>query len=136
MKKIVLLRRKILAAVAICAAVVIGLGLMWVWRFEHNARAPIDAAMKVARGSAKLQKAIGMPMKAERLALGNLIASDGDGTADLVVRIEGPDDRGALDEWAQEVAGEWRVCSLAFQPRDGGAKLTLVDDATTNCERE
>jgi hypothetical protein len=136
MKKSFLKRRRLLASVAVCAVVVIGLGLTWVWRFESSARAPIRVAMMVARNSTQLQKAIGMPMRAERLARGNLVASGGNGTADLVVRIEGPKGRGTLSEWAQEVAGRWHVCSLSFHARDGGADLTLVDDATTNCERE
>lgn len=125
-----------LATVAVCAVVVIGLGLMWVWRFESNARAPIGVAMQVARSSAQMQKAIGTPMRAERLARGSLVENGGDGNADLVVRIDGPKGRGALSEWAQEVDGRWQVCSLTFHPRDGGADLTLVDDATAHCERE
>lgn len=136
MEKILLKRRRILAATAICAVAVIGFGLTWVWRFENNARGPIVAAMQVARNSPQLQKTIGMPMHVERLARGNLEASGSSGNADLVVRIDGPNGRGALSEWAQKVAGEWHVCSLTFLPRDGGANLKLVDDATTNCERE
>jgi Cytochrome oxidase complex assembly protein 1 len=136
MKKNFLKRRRALAAVAVCAVTVIGLGLLWVWRFERNARAPIGVAMDVARSSARLQKAIGTPMRAEQLARGNLVGSGGFGTADLMVRIAGPNGRGTLSEWAQESAGEWHVCSLSFHPRDGGQDLTLVDDATTHCERE
>lgn len=136
MKRIISRRRGVLAAVAICAVVVIGLGLTWAWRFETNARAPIGAAMQVAQSSAVLKKAIGAPMRAEPLARGSLVASGGDGTADLVVRINGPNGRGTLDEWAQEVEGQWHVCSLTFEPRNGGASLTLVDDATTHCAGE
>lgn len=136
MKRVFSKRRRVLTAVAIGAVVVIGLGLTWAWRFETNARGPIGAAMQVAQGSAALRSAIGAPMRAERLARGSLVASDGNGTADLVVRIAGPHGRGALTEWAQEVKGQWHVCSLTFEPRNGGADVTLVDDAATHCERE
>ena len=136
MKRVFSKRRRVLAAVAIGAVAVIGLGLTWAWRFESNARAPIGAAMQVAQGSAVLRMAIGTPMRAEELARGSLVASDGNGTADLVVRIDGPHGRGALAEWAQEVKGQWHVCSLTFVPRNGGESVTLVNDATTHCERE
>ncbi|HEV2215788.1 MAG TPA: cytochrome c oxidase assembly factor Coa1 family protein [Terracidiphilus sp.] len=136
MKRVFSKRRRVLTAVATGAVVVIGFGLTWAWRFETNARGPIGAAMQVAQSSAVLRMAIGTPMRAEELARGSVVASGGNGTADLVVRIDGPRGRGALDEWAQEVKGQWHVCSLTFEPRNGGAEVTLVDDATTRCERE
>ena len=136
MKQNFLKRRRFLAWVAVCAVAVIGLGLMWVWRFERNAQAPIGVAMGVARNSTELQNAIGTPMKSEQVVRGNLVEGGGDGNADLMVRIEGPKGRGTLGEWAQEVGGQWHICSLYFHPREGGEDLTLVDDATTHCERE
>jgi Cytochrome oxidase complex assembly protein 1 len=136
MKNNFLKRRRLLASVAVWAVIVIGLGLTWVWRFESNARAPIGAAMSAAMNSAQLRQAIGTPMQAEQLARGSMVGSGGYGNADLVVRIDGPNGRGTLSEWAQEVAGKWQVCSLSFHPRGGGADMMLVSDSTTHCERE
>ena len=136
MKQNFLMRRGLLAIMAGCAVLVIAAGLISVWRFERNARVPIRVAMHVARNSAELQTAIGTPMQVEPLARGDLIADRGNGNADLMVRIKGPKGRGVLGEWAQEVAGQWHICSLDFRSQDGVIRLTLVDEASTHCERE
>ena len=75
-------------------------------------------------------------MHIARLTKGTLVSDDGEGNADLTIRIRGPLGRGTLYEWAQEGAGNWHICSLLFVSRDGTTSIPLVDDSSTHCDRE
>jgi hypothetical protein len=75
-------------------------------------------------------------MHVSRLTKGRLFTNRGNGSADLTIHIRGPLGSGELNEWAQEGAGKWRVCSLQFQSSDGSMSIALVDGSSTHCERE
>jgi hypothetical protein len=75
-------------------------------------------------------------MNVGRFTRGNLVANNGNGTADLSIQIYGPVGGGTLLEWAQEDAGKWHLCSLLFRSSDVSTSITVVSDASTQCDRE
>jgi hypothetical protein len=75
-------------------------------------------------------------MNRRNIAKGRILASRGDGNADLTIQIRGPLGRGKLDEWAQEKNGTWHICGLQFESSRSPTSVTLVDESSTHCERE
>ena len=55
------------------------------------------------------------------------MATSGDGNADITIPVYGSLGRGVLEEWAQEGAGKWRLCSLVFHSgKHNSITITLV----------
>jgi hypothetical protein len=75
-------------------------------------------------------------MHVSRLAKGRLFTNRGNGSADLTIQIRGPLGSGELNEWAQEDAGKWKICSLQFRSSDGSTSVKLVDESLAHCGPE
>lgn len=113
------------------------LGGIWTVIFQNRAKEPVRLAADLAEGSAGVRQAIGVPLKTGRWIRGNLTTKRGEGNADITIPVHGPLGQGILQEWAQEDAGKWRLCSLLFRSEGQiSASITLVSDESTHCDRE
>ena len=112
------------------------LTIAWELRFQERIRPPMSLAIAAARRSTEVNRRLGTPVKASLLARGHFIGDRSNGTADFTFELQGPLGRGTLAEWAQEGNGRWKVCGLDLKTSDNPKSITLVDEATTRCERE
>ena len=124
------------ALVSTFGAFLFVLAVGWVGRFETQARVPAALAKSAARNSPRLRNLLGEPLHFAQIIGGNLESGHGGGNADLIIRVSGPQGRGALNEWAQETKGKWSICSLLFQSSDGSSSILIVDGSSNHCESE
>ena len=126
-----------LRGLAALLTVILFAAAIWIVIFQNRVREPVRLAADVAGGSADVRQVIGDRLKIGRWIRGNLVATSGDGNADLTIPVYGSLGRGVLEEWAQEGAGKWRLCSLVFHSgKHNSITITVVDDASTRCDRE
>jgi hypothetical protein len=112
------------------------LACIWFLSLSIRAQSPVRLAASKAQSSADVRQVIGQPLNTGRFVRGYLISDNGNGNADLRIRVYGPLGHGTLSEWAQENQGKWRICSLVFQSSDASGTTQLVSDTSTDCERE
>jgi hypothetical protein len=95
------MRRSAKLILAAFLAASISLVFAWELRFQSQVRAPKALAMAAARGSNEVNRLLGTPLRANRIAKGRCICNALGGTADVTFRIQGPRGWGTLEEWAQ-----------------------------------
>jgi hypothetical protein len=108
----------------------------WELRFQRRVEAPMSLALTATRRSTEINRLLGAPLRASRIAKGRCVCDGLNGTADLTFQNQGPLSRGTIIEWAQEDTGRWKVCGLEFKMSDNSKAITLVDETFTHCERE
>lgn len=101
-------------------------------RYQQTAQRPIDLAEAVARGSGEVRDALGEPLRFGRLPQVKVRGAN----AHAVIRVHGARGEGLLIEWAQQEAGQWKVCSLLFRDESTTTDVILVSRAATGCARE
>ena len=126
--------RSKLALISLVLLLFIGLG--WYWKFLSEVQAPVRIASVKARESFDIDRVVGRSFQVGHIVTGRVFSSGGNGTADLNIRISGPNGQGRLQEWAQETQERWQICSLTFQSNSGSETIQIVPDDSMHCERE
>jgi len=111
------------------------LSALFLFRRSSLQRSAADPAIFDAQSSAKMVALLGVPMQPGWPIHGTLVTHKGFGSADLRIPLAGPRGQGTLVEWAQRRQAKWHICSLVFHASNG-TTLILVEDNTTDCERE
>jgi hypothetical protein len=128
--------RRVLLVVFVGCVLIAIIGSMLFVRFEMQVSIPVGLAVEVARSSQRVANSLGTPISVGRLTTGHLVSWRGNGTADLIIPVHGPQASGELREWAQEQDGRWQVCSLFMRFPQEAKDIELVPDASSTCERE
>ena len=126
-----------LKSALIAVVILTGTGYaFWIFVLQFRAQDPARIAAREALSSDVVMRSIGQPMNVGPFIRGNLVSSNGSGTADLIIPIRGPKGKGTLLEWAQESSGKWRICSLTFRSSTESADIAIIPEEKSDCERE
>ena len=123
----------VLSAIFVVATIA---ALIWVVVFLNRAVAPVRLAVNAAQASSEFRNAVGQPVKTGVFVRGNILSSNRFGNADLTIPISGPQGEGTLDEWAQQQAGKWHLCSVVYRSKDGQTQIVILPEESAPCERE
>jgi hypothetical protein len=121
------------AGALIVAFVGLAVGIGLSARYQRLLSQPRQMAITVAQISPALYVELGQPLQFGRFPRAKLHRG---GNANMAISVSGPNGAGTLIEWAQQSAGQWRICSLAFRPDNGGRQLDLVSGESTHCDPE
>ena len=121
-------RRWKLVVAAACAvgALVIACFIGGVFALVHGAMTGSDAyrhAVEVARRDARVQAALGTPIRERWFVLGSIATGGGNGHAHLVIPLEGSRGRADVTVDADQVDGAWRYRRLVAALPGGAVDL-------------
>jgi hypothetical protein len=110
-------------------------GLLYL-HYDRLLQVPERMAMDIAVRSPQVRESLGDPISCGGFPRAKLLGGHGEGNADITMSVSGPRGSGTLAEWAQENKGQWHLCSLEFRLHTGEARVELIRDESTDCERE
>jgi Cytochrome oxidase complex assembly protein 1 len=119
-------------SVLIVAVAGLALGGFLFVRFNQTVQAPMKLATDFAQGSSVVRSALGEPLQFGRLPIAKVRGSN----AHLGIRVTGSRGQGSLIEWAQQTAGQWKLCSLTLHTNSDDADTILLSGTTSSCARE
>ena len=86
-------------------------------------------ALAAAQASPAVQKALGTPIEAGLLVMGNIHVSGTSGNADLTIPISGPKGEATIYAVATKSAGKWTFDRLEVAIEDSDERLDLLKEA-------
>ncbi len=125
-------RRNLLLLAPVALFPLIGIGILFFFKDSSLKRAAADQGIYTAQTSPAVAAAIGLPIEPGWPIHGKAQANRSSGTADLEIQLRGSRSQGTLYERADKSNGQWRLCSLLFQPAHAET-ITLIDSSSTHC---
>lgn len=122
-------------ALFVAAGGLVAGGLLFL-HYDRMLEEPRAQAEQIAEISPMVQQTLGVPLRFGRFPQAKLHGGNGEGNVDMRISVSGPAGSGTLIEWAQQSAGQWRICSLVFRPDSGARTIGLVDRDSSHCEAE
>lgn len=110
------------------------LALLWFVSTMLKSSEPYRHAVSVAREDARVVAALGTPIEAGFLPMGELITGGGSGSANLSIRLSGPQGSGHVYLRATRRAGVWRYEALSFVAKDSGTRIELPHEGPVQGE--
>jgi len=105
-------------------------------RFSQTVRVPMALATSFAETSPAVQAALGTPLAFGRFPEAKVRPAQSLLNARIGIHVSGPRGEGKLVEWAQQNAGQWKLCSLILHTDSDNTNIVLVSGAATPCARE
>ena len=105
-------------------------------RFSQTIKAPMALATSFAETSPEVQAALGSPLTFGRFPEAKVRPAQSLLNARIGIRVTGPRGTGKLVEWAQQNAGQWKLCSLMLHTDSDDTNIILVSGSATPCARE
>ena len=87
-------------------------------------------ALARAKADPAVEMALGSPIDAGLLVMGNIKISGASGKADLAIPISGPDDEATLYVVAEKSAGRWTFLTLVVDIASTGQRIDLLKNRT------
>lgn len=105
-------------------------------RFSQTVKAPMALATSLAQTSPDVRAALGEPLTFGRFPQAKVRPAKSLLNAHIAIPVSGPRGKGTLVEWAQQDAGQWKLCSLVLHTDSDNSILVLVSGSGTTCARE
>ena len=89
-------------------------------------------ALAIAKENQYVQEAIGSPIEAGLLVMGNINVNGSSGHADLAIPVSGPQGSGTLYVVASKSAGRWTMLQLIMDTKETDERIDLLENQPNN----